>query len=672
MKRTHGSWRLVGLVFAIQMTCTAYPALTAETPFDYFQNSWSVIGLKDYDDGTRITPENELLLAGRARIRLSCGPRLTPLSRKQTKTLLDGWLPIVLLTTEGNGVRYEFTLWATPLPTVKNWRAAFDWPTEGDNFLNWIRVKATNLGSAAGEASVQLDMLATNVPVPARWSASLAPGKSAETCFRIPFKPVANAAVFDKAKPQMWLDRTASYWRGLMAKAARIEVPCEKATQALRAAHVCQLLASDHGVLHGGEGFYDEFYIRDGAYQVLELEEAGLFESARKTVEACLSAQRPDGRFETQKGQFDANGQALWTLWQFYKITGSREWLKYAYPKMRRAAEWTMRARRDNPAESRFAGVLPNAVADGEYLWDGKHHIVGYDFWNLRGLLCAADAARELGEQTDALNLQKEAEDYRRAIDTAWKKTGLAWFPPSWEKAGTHWGNTEVLWPTELFAPDDARVSALLSEVRERHGGGFCEGTIRWTGSQEPVIHPYLSAYTTMASLIRGEHDKFVEEFYWYLVHSTATHAFPEGIFFGRRFAWSDTIPHATGAANFAFLLRHALLHEQGDELHLLLGVPDWWLEKGREIRIEKAPTHFGTMSLRLRGTAKGVVVKLDAPHREPPNRIVLHLPNSRPVVKVPIGMNLVYRPDEARCWDYPAVVEAYRKLPAPLLILDK
>ena len=34
--------------------------------------------------------------------------------------------------------------------------------------------------------------------------------------------------------------------------------------------------------------------------------------------------------------------------------------------------------------------------------------------------------------------------------------------------------------------------------------------------------------------------------------------------------------------------------------------------------------------------------------------------------------MNLVYRPDEARCWDYPAVVEAYRKLPAPLLILDK
>ena len=91
-----------------------------------------------------------MLLANKARLRLSCGPRLTPLSRKQTKTLLDGWLPVVLLATEEDGVRYEFTLWATPLPTVKNWRAAFDWPTEGDNFLNWVRVKATNLGPEPG------------------------------------------------------------------------------------------------------------------------------------------------------------------------------------------------------------------------------------------------------------------------------------------------------------------------------------------------------------------------------------------------------------------------------------------------------------------------------------------------------------------------------------------
>jgi len=169
-----------------------------------------------------------------------------------------------------------------------------------------------------------------------------------------------------------------------------------------------------------------------------------------------------------------------------------------------------------------------------------------------------------------------------------------------------------------------------------------------------------------MASLVRGEHDTFVEEFYWYLLHSTATHAFPEGIFFGRRFAWADTIPHATGAANFAFLLRHALIHERGDELHLLLGAPDWWLEQGRGIRVQNAPTHFGPMSLTIRGRTAGVEVKLDTPHRQPPQRIVLHLPQSRPLLKPPKGVTVAYRPDQSRRWDFPSVVEAYRNLPAP------
>ena len=239
----------------------------------------------------------------------------------------------------------------------------------------------------------------------------------------------------------------------------------------------------------------------------------------------------------------------------------------------------------------------------------------------------------------------------------------MAWFPPSWEKAGTHWGNTEVLWPTELFAADDARVSALLAEVRERHGGGFCEGTIRWTGLKEPVIHPYLSAYTTMASLVRGEHEKFVEEFYWYLLHSTATHAFPEGIFLGRRSPGATQSPtrRARRTSPSCCATPWCMSREMNCTCFWACPIGGW--KTGREIRIEKAPTHFGTMSLRLRGTAKGVEVKLDPPRRQPPTRIVLHLPNSRPVVKAPKGVSVVYRPDDARRWDFPTIIEAYREL---------
>ena len=335
-----------------------------------------------------------------------------------------------------------------------------------------------------------------------------------------------------------------------------------------------------------------------------------------------------------------------------------------------------MRARRLAPADSPFAGLLPNAVADGEYLWNGESHIVGYDFWNLRGMLCTADAARELGKTDDAAALSKEAKDYRAAIDAAWRKLGVPYFPPSWEKRGTHWGNTETLWPTPLFAADDPRVAALIEEVRLRHGGGYLEGTIRWVSGPDEkrphglpdAIHPYMGAYTTMADLVRGRDERVVEDFYWYLLHTTAANAFPEGIYFRTRTAWRDTIPHVTGASNYALMLRHILIHESGDELHLLWAVPDWWLEDGREIRIERAPTHFGEMSLLVRGTKEGVQIKLDPPKRNPPKKIVLRLPRSRPLLERPAGIEVVQRPNQKQRWDYPSIVELFlRQNPRPL-----
>jgi hypothetical protein len=646
----------------LALTCP----LQADEPFDYFRNSWNVIGLKDYANGTRITPKNELVISDNAIVQIRYGRQLTPLSRKQTKRLLDGWLPVILIGAEDELVQYELTLWATPLPSVKDWQKAFDWSTEGENFLNWILVKVTNTGDKTTKAQLKVEKSGSSSSESNDFVWSLSAGGTGEAVVRIPFSPVKDESEFTGENAKLWLDRTIQYWRDIMAKGTSIEVACEKATQAYLASHVCQLITSDHGELHPGEGFYDEFFIRDGAYQLMELEEAGLMDVARKAVESFLSRQRPDGRFESQKDQFDANGQACWALWQFYKITGDKLWLRKAHPQMRQAVDWTMKARRQAPDDSPFFGVLPDAPADGEYLWDGKHHIVGYDLWSLRGLLCTADAAHVLGKADEVEELLQEVKLYREAIDAAWKRTGLDYFPPSWEKAGTHWGNTETLWPTGLFARDDSRVTALITEVRKNHGGGFIESTIQWLGHAD-AIHPYMSAYTTMASLDRGEHEQVVEDFYWYLLHSSATHAFAEGIYYKRRFAWSDTIPHALGASNYAIMLRHMLIHERGDELHLLLAVPDLWLAEGKEIRIEHAPTHFGLMNLRVTGTEKGVKVKFDKPSRQPPKRIFLYLPKSRPLVESLEGVEVVVRSEQKDRWDFQKFVRLYKENAAVL-----
>ena len=669
----------------------ASDGLTAQEPFDYFRNNWNVIGLKDYDRGTRITPDNQLLLAGKERVTLSVGNPPRPLSRRQTKTLLEGWLPVVQITTTSADIRYEFQFWATPLPSVASWERAFAWPTDGENYINWIGIKATNIGSRKAPARVQVkrwtakedytkvaesppekpEDVKKNQAFSQDFSWTLNPGEVKESHVNFPFFQAKGSEAFNKEDPKIWLGRTVDFWKTLMDGTAHLSVPCRKASEAFLASRVCQLLALDHGEIHGGEGFYDAFYIRDGAYQVMELEEAGLLEQARRALDAYLSHQRPDGRFESQPGQFDANGQAVWALWQYYKITGDKNWLAEVYPRMEKAVNWTIEARKKMQNDPAFPGLLPAALADGEYLWEGKNHIVGYDFWNLRALFCTADAARILGKKEAAKELDRQAAAYQKSIDAAWKRTGLAYFPPSWEKDGTHWGNTEIFWPTPVLEASDQRVAAISRHVRKEYMGGYIEGIIRWgTPKLKPAIHPYMGAYTTMNDLRRGLDEQVVEDFYWYLLHSTAAHAFPEGIYYQERTAWGETIPHVTGASNYALLLRHMIVDEAGDELHLLPAVPDWWLGDGQEIRVERAPTHFGVMSLIVRGTASGVEVEFSPPQRERPKKIILRLPKSRPLEGALRGIKVVHRPDQKKRWDFETVVRLYQEK-APALIKE-
>ena len=53
-------------------------AVSGETtaPFDYFENSWSLIGIKDYPNGTRLTPQNAATPT--ARMRHSSPAQLAP------------------------------------------------------------------------------------------------------------------------------------------------------------------------------------------------------------------------------------------------------------------------------------------------------------------------------------------------------------------------------------------------------------------------------------------------------------------------------------------------------------------------------------------------------------------------------------------------------------------
>ena len=82
-------------VWFVLTICGAAASGADDAPFDYFRNSWNVVGLKDYADGTRVTPDNSIHLAGKNVLHFRFRRDLVPLSRRQTKTALEGWLPVM-------------------------------------------------------------------------------------------------------------------------------------------------------------------------------------------------------------------------------------------------------------------------------------------------------------------------------------------------------------------------------------------------------------------------------------------------------------------------------------------------------------------------------------------------------------------------------------------------
>ena len=96
-------FRRVTTVFCLVQDCfnVVLNYRPLDRAFDYFENNWNVVGLKDYKFGSRITPNNELVLAGKTPVEIRIGADRTPLSRENAKLAMDGWMPIILVTIGG-------------------------------------------------------------------------------------------------------------------------------------------------------------------------------------------------------------------------------------------------------------------------------------------------------------------------------------------------------------------------------------------------------------------------------------------------------------------------------------------------------------------------------------------------------------------------------------------
>ena len=465
----------------------------------------------------------------------------------------------------------------------------------------------------------------------------LSPGERRQIVLKMPTRPAGKteADSIRSASFDTIYQRTAAWWRNLLNSGLVISLPETKVADAFKASLAYCYLARDS--INGdyrqtpGKLNYHAFYLRDSSVFAQAYDLTGHPDDARKVLDYFLKWQQPDGNFVSD--MWDGWGQVLWIFGEHAELNRDRDFARRVYPSVEKAIRWLETERARDPYHIFPAGP----VVDAEYLKGRWGHPTGWNFLGLGGLRGAMKLARVLGRKDDVTRYQKLYDDWNAAflkrLDEIAPRIGGR-IPPGLDDAtgqdGATWFNVNSLYPIEILAPFDPRVTATLEYSR----GRYIEGVTRWEGNDRvraaggpPRVHGYLTAINTESALIRGEQKQALREFYAMLAHSTATHGASEQLMPGTRDPRNQPQPHGWYASNYIVLLRHMLIRERDGDLHLLSAVSPEWLKPGDEISVSRAPTAFGPMDLRVRRDPKRVHIELRPRFHTPPRAIVVHVP---------------------------------------------
>jgi hypothetical protein len=157
-----------------------------------------------------------------------------------------------------------------------------------------------------------------------------------------------------------------------------------------------------------------------------------------------------------------------------------------------------------------------------------------------------------------------------------------------------------------------------------------------WTG--EHRINPLYGTRYTLDTLRRDDPERALVSFYGMLAQGFTRNTFVAGEGCALT-PWDDggrvfyCPPNSAANAYFLSMLRNLLVQEwdldddgRPETLRLLFATPRHWLEDGQRLKVERAPTAFGEVSLQLQSnlSQREVQAEVELPSRESPKHIFL------------------------------------------------
>lgn len=455
--------------------------------------------------------------------------------------------------------------------------------------------------------------------------------------------------------------KCATRWEAVLARAMQVEVPEPIVNAAWKATIIGSfLLRHGDNMNYSAGNQYETMYEAESGDVVRALTLWGLSQDSRQMIPPLLA-------FGVDPGlRFHDAAFKLQLLAHYYWLTRDARFVRDQQARWSQAVEVLTRER------DAATGLLPRE----NYCGDEHDQVFSLNSnanaW--RGLRDLAAVLDDIGDEATARKIRATADALRRSILDAVARSERRDAQPPFipiallgeeqpydvltaTRRGSYW-NLMIPYVIGSGIFNGSERDDWPLRYLEAHGG-VCMGMIRFSqhsklfANEDGLDDLYGLRYVD-ALLRRDEPEHAITSFYGKLAQGMTRDTFlsAEGTGlrpldgFGRPMYLPPT---SSGNALFLWTLRSLLVQDydldndgEPETLRLLFATPRRWLEDGKQIRVERAPTAFGEVSVRVESKlARGeVLTHVNLPERNPARQTLLRirLPQGWHAISAKIG----------------------------------
>lgn len=470
--------------------------------------------------------------------------------------------------------------------------------------------------------------------------------------------PMDSAAVPPLTAPayQTQRKKCAAEWEALLANGTHVEVPEPVVNDAFKSV-VCGsfMLLKGNNMNYSAGNIYETMYEAESGDVVRSLMMWGA-KDARRMIPPLLDYGANSGL------QFHDAAFKLQLLAHYYWLTRDAGFVRAQKPRWLPAVSKLIASRESS------SGLLRREHHSGDNAMNVYSLNSNANAW--RGLRDIAAVLEDIGESAEAQPIRAAADALRQATLAAVEKSeqrnvtppfipiALLGEEPAYEvltasRLGSYWNlMIPYVLGSDLFECGSERQTWILQYLQEH--GGVCMGMIRFDqhsglfANVDGIDDIYTMRYVD-ALLQRDEPELALVSFYGKLAQGMTPGTFiaAEGTGlrpldqFGRPMYLPPT---SSSGAFFLWMYRQMLVQDydlnhdaRPDTLRLLFATPRRWLEDGKTIQVENAPTAFGPVSLRVKSRLNRgeVIAEVSLPERNRAQRSLLR-------IRVPEGWRVI------------------------------